>query len=81
MKVKNLIKQLQSFNPNANVTTSISEDIALSYITGGGRNQEYAQTNTPIIFIEPVDCLCCHNYDNCEHPAEVCEKFILEEAG
>ena len=36
MKVKNLIKQLQSFNPDANVTTSISEDIALSYITGGG---------------------------------------------
>ena len=81
MKVNKLIELLQAFNPNANVTTSISEDIALSYITGGGRNQEYDRTNTPIIFIEPVDCLCCRNYDNCEHPAEVCEEFILEETG
>ena len=81
MKNYKLIELLQAFNPNANVTTSISEDIALSYITGGGRNQEYDKKDTPVIFIEPVYCLCCHNYDNCEHPAEVCEKFILEEAG
>lgn len=37
MKVKELIKELKEFNPNADVTLTTSEDIILSYIDWGGQ--------------------------------------------
>ena len=36
MKVNKLIEILKTFNHSADITTSISEDITISYITGGG---------------------------------------------
>lgn len=33
MKVKDLIEQLERFNPNANVSLTTSEDILISYIS------------------------------------------------
>lgn len=79
MKVSKLIEILSSFNQDADITTSIAEDIAISYVTG---NDEYTEKNTPQLFIEPVDCLCCHNYDTCKtHDNGICNEFILEEIG
>ena len=79
MKNSKLIEVLQSFNQDANVTTSIAEDIGISYISESGE-EYYTTKDTPVIFIEPVDCLCCRNYDTCEnHDKSVCEKFVLEE--
>lgn len=38
MKVQELIDELKSYNPNAEITTPYSETIALSYISEGGGN-------------------------------------------
>lgn len=62
MKCSELIKELQEFNPDANVTTPYSEDICLSYIAEGGADKR----TTKIIFIEWADeCpSCVHEYMN-----------------
>lgn len=54
MKAEKLIKILSSFNQNADVTTTFSEDILISYIDADGK---YTKENTPIIFIEPSDAI------------------------
>lgn len=51
MKVSELIEQLKTFNPDAEVTRPDSETICLSYICEGGRDK----SNTPIVFIEMCD--------------------------
>lgn len=51
MMVKELIKELERFNPNAEITTPYSETIELSYISEGGADE----MNTPIVFIEMRD--------------------------
>ena len=79
MKIKHLIKELLEFNPNADITTSIAEDISLSYIISRGGQKEYDKHTTPQVFIEPVDCLCCKHYDHCEKSNNVCDDFQLEE--
>ena len=63
MKAKKLIEILLTFNPNADVTTTFSEDILVSYIDANGK---YTKENTPIIFIEPFDCTFCKAYDSCK---------------
>ena len=54
MKAKKLIEILLTFNPNADVTTTFSEDILVSYIDADGK---YNKENTPIVFIEPSDAV------------------------
>lgn len=54
MKAKKLIEILLTFNPNADVTTTFSEDILVSYIDANGK---YTKENTPIVFIEPSDAV------------------------
>ena len=58
MKVQELIDELQTYNPNAEVTTPYSETIELSYISEGGADK----SNTQIVFIEWADYVddgCC----------------------
>lgn len=50
MKVKELIDELKTYNPNAEVTTPYSETIELSFIDIGG-----GKLDTPIVFIEQRD--------------------------
>ena len=72
MKCNKLIKILQEFNPNADVTTPISEDICISYITDDG---EFDKSSTPFIFIEPADtCQTCSWYNDsyCDFYGEEC---------
>ena len=54
MKVKELIKELKEFNPNANISLTTSEDIILSYIDWGGADNE---KTTKQVFIEPCDAI------------------------
>lgn len=51
MKVRELIDELKTYNPNAEVTTPYSETIELSFISING----YDKSNTPIVFIEQRD--------------------------
>ena len=56
MIVSELIEELKSYNPNAEVTTPYSETIELSFISGDGKS------NAEIVFIEwadYVDDRCC----------------------
>lgn len=48
MKVSELIKELQTYNPDAEITTPYSETIELSYISEG----EVDKSNTKVVFIE-----------------------------
>ena len=51
MKVKELIKELQEYNPEADITLTTSETITLSYIcSDGGTKKDSKQ-----IFIEGED--------------------------
>lgn len=61
MKVKDLINQLNGFNPNANVSLKDSEDIVLSYICQDG----HTPSTTLQVFIEPSDfCQSCTWFDD-----------------
>ena len=51
MKVKDLIEELKSFNPNAEISRDDSETILLSFIAEGGADKK----NTKYIFIEKAD--------------------------
>lgn len=51
MIVKELIEELKTFNPDAEVTRPDSETITLSYICDDGADK----SNTPIVFIEMSD--------------------------
>ena len=70
MKNKDLIDKLSQFNPEAEVTTPISEDIRISYISGDGENER----TTNLIFIEPCD-IC----DTCFFEEETYCSFHNEE--
>lgn len=54
MKAGQLIEILSTYNPDADVTTTFSEDILISYIDANGK---YTKENTPIVFIEPSDAV------------------------
>ena len=59
LKVKELIKQLKTFNQEADVSLTTSEDIVISYIN---ENNATPQT-TKQLFIEPSDdCKTCNYY-------------------
>lgn len=51
MIVSELIEQLKTFNPDAEITRPDSETILLSYICGNGVDK----SNTPLVFIEMSD--------------------------
>lgn len=56
MKVRELIEELKTYNPDAEITTPFSETIGLSYISDKGKE------NAEIVFIEwkdYVDDGCC----------------------
>ena len=60
MKVKDLIKQLADYNPNANISLENSESIVLSYISEEGGTP----LTTKQVFIEPCDfCYACQFFD------------------
>lgn len=48
MIVSELIEQLKSYNPNAEVTTTYSETIELAYVDANG---EHTKEDTPIVFV------------------------------
>lgn len=48
MIVSELIEQLKSYNPDAEVTTTYSETIELGYVDCDGR---YTERDTPIVFV------------------------------
>ena len=51
MQVKDLIEELKTFNPNAEISRDDSETILLSYISECGADK----TNTKYVFIEQCD--------------------------
>lgn len=60
MKVKQLIKELKEFNPNADVSLTTCNDINVSYISSGGATKE----TTKQIFIEEENtCESCAFHD------------------
>ena len=64
MKVKELINKLNEFNPNADVSLTVSEDIKLTYVYSVD-GKEYSKKDTNQLFIEPVDaCEVCTYYDD-----------------
>lgn len=67
LKVKNLIKQLGKFNPDADITLPVSEDITLSWICKDpNTGEELSRETTRQVFIEADDdcASCSHNYMN-----------------
>ena len=52
MLVQELVDILKEYNPNAEITLTYSEDIVISFIDCDGC---YTKSNTPFVFIEPVD--------------------------
>jgi len=63
LKIKRLIELLKDFNPEADITTPISEDICLSYVSCNGMD-ELTKKTTKQVFIEPTDScpICTNNY-------------------
>lgn len=61
MKVKELIKTLQKYNQEADVTLTTSEDITTSYISIDPNTQEkLTEQTTKQVFIKPCDlCPTC----------------------
>lgn len=64
MLVKDLIKKLNEYNPDADVSLAISEDITLSYICKDNDGNDLTQSTTKQVFIEPMDSCptCVHGY-------------------
>ena len=62
MKIEDFIELLKKYNPEAEITLTISEDITLSYIDADGK---YTPKDTPFVFVEPMDSCptCVHEYD------------------
>ena len=58
MKVEELIKELQQFNPKAEVSLKTSETIYISYICKDLENNELNPKTTMQLFIEG-----CDNYE------------------
>ena len=52
MKVRELVKWLMDYNMDAEVTTSYSETIEVSYIDMNG---QYDKSSTPVVFIDGCD--------------------------
>lgn len=61
MKIKELIKELQQYNKNADITLTTSEDICLSYISvDPNTNERLTEKTTLQVFIEPSGiCYSC----------------------
>ena len=51
MLVEELIEELKTFNPKAEITRDDLETILLSYISEGGADK----TNTKLVFVEKCD--------------------------
>ena len=65
MKVKKLIELLQSYNQDADITLTNSEDITVSYICKDpNTGKELTPQTTKQCFIEPTDSCpeCVHEY-------------------
>lgn len=64
MKVSKLIEFLQSYNPDADITLTTSEDIMLSYVSKDVNNNVLTKDTTTQVFIEGIDaCVeCVHQY-------------------
>ena len=84
MILADLLKQLGTFNPKANVSLVDSEDIYISYISEDGATPQ----TTKQVFLESCDyCQTCEFYDdafcrvydkNCED-VEECYQYIRDE--
>lgn len=72
-----MIKELSSYNPNADVTLTVSEDITISYICKDPKGNILNKQTTTQLFIEPTDscCNCSHNYMNEELDQEWCSYY------
>ena len=55
MKIKDLITELKTYNPEAEVTTPYSEDIMLSYISEDFEGNKLTKETTRVVFIEWSD--------------------------
>ena len=55
MKIKDLIKELEQYNPEADITLTISEDITISYICEDLQGNELTKKTTMQVFIEGCD--------------------------
>lgn len=64
MKNKDLIKKLQEYNLDADVSLVDSEDITIGFICKDHDGNDYIPTTTPQLFIEGVDLCptCVHEY-------------------
>lgn len=65
MKVKDLIEELSLYNPNADVTLEVSEDITISYICKTPTGEPLTKETTNQLSIEPID-----NCSDCSHMYE-----------
>lgn len=89
MLVRDFIKELSSFNPDAEITLTNSEDICLSYICEDrNTGKELTKETTSLVFVEPKDIcpMCtseymngdimwCNHYDCACRDVESCEEF------
>lgn len=80
MRCDKLIEELKEFNPLADISLTVSEDICLSYISSDGTENKSTAKH---IFIEPTDsCMnCSHHYMNgdemwCGYHHSPCREFI-----
>lgn len=64
MLIKDFIKSLEAYNPNADITLTTSEDITLSYISKDINGEELSKETTMQVFIESTDSCptCVHEY-------------------
>lgn len=61
-----MIKELKSYNQNADITLTTSEDICISYICKDNHGNELTKETTVQCFIEGMDQCpeCVHEYMN-----------------
>lgn len=55
MKIKHLIAELKTYNPEAEITTPYSEDIMLSYMSEDFEGNKLTKETTRLVFIEWAD--------------------------
>ena len=83
MLVKELIKDLEGYNPNAEITLVDAETIELSYICKDTNGNDLDKLSTGLVFIEGRDLCptCVHEYIEasermCGYYGKPCHKVI-----
>ena len=81
MKIRKLIELLRTYNQEADITLTTSEDICISYICKDPNGNPLTKETTMQCFIEPMDQCpeCVHEYMNgdtrwCSFYDKECEK-------